>query len=80
MPRLVLGQGLWTTAIGVAIGIAGSLALTRTMQSLLFGVSPTDALTLAAVSLLLASMSMLACWIPTRRAMRVDPIVALRYE
>ena len=78
--RLVLGQGLWTTAIGVAIGIAGSLALTRTMQSLLFGVSPTDALTLVAVSLLLASMSMLACWIPTRRAMRVDPIVALRYE
>ena len=76
----MLGQGLWTTAIGVAIGIAGSLALTRTMQSLLFGVSPTDALTLAAVSLLLASMSMLACWIPTRRAMRVDPIVALRYE
>ena len=50
------------------------------MQSLLFGVSPTDALTLVAVSLLLASMSMLACWIPTRRAMRVDPIVALRYE
>src|SRR5438876_9632134 len=78
--RLVLGQGLWTTAIGVAIGIAGSLALTRTMQSLLFGVSPTDSVTLAAVSLLLASMSMLACWIPTRRAMRVDPIVALRYE
>ena len=78
--RLVLGQGMWTTTIGVAIGIAGSLALTRTMQSLLFGVSPTDSVTLAGVVLLLAGVSMLACWIPTRRAMRVDPIVALRYE
>ncbi|OLC83011.1 MAG: hypothetical protein AUH66_03660, partial [Acidobacteria bacterium 13_1_40CM_4_57_6] len=78
--RLVLGQGMWTTGIGVAIGIAGSLALTRTMESLLFGVSPTDAVTLAGVALLLAGVSMLACWIPSRRAMRVDPIVALRYE
>jgi putative ABC transport system permease protein len=78
--RLVLGQGMWTTAIGVSIGIAGSFALTRTAQSLLFGVSPTDAVTLAGVSLLLAGVSLLACWIPTRRAMRVDPIVALRYE
>ncbi len=78
--RLVLGQGMWTTAIGVSIGIAGSFALTRTTQSLLFGVSPTDAVILAGVSLLLAGVSLLACWIPTRRAMRVDPIVALRYE
>jgi len=78
--RLVLGQGMWTTAIGVSIGMAGSFALTRTARSLLFGVSPTDAVTLAGVSLLLAGVSMLACWIPTRRAMRVDPIVALRYE
>jgi len=54
--------------------------LTRTMESLLFGVSPTDAVTLAGVALLLAGVSMLACWIPSRRAMRVDPIVALRYE
>jgi putative ABC transport system permease protein len=71
---------MWTTAIGVAIGIAGSFALTRTTRSLLFGVSPTDAVTLAGVSLLLAGVSLLACWIPTRRAMRVDPIVALRYQ
>ena len=78
--RLVLGQGVWTTAIGVAIGIAGSLALTRAMHSLLFGVSPTDSVTLAGVVLLLAGVSLLACWIPTRRAMRVDPIVALRHE
>jgi predicted permease len=78
--RLVLGQGMWTTGIGVAIGIASSFALTRMMQSLLFGVSPTDAVTLAGVALLLAGVSMLACWIPTRRAMHVDPIVALRYE
>ncbi len=78
--RLMLGQGMRTTGIGVAIGIAGSLALTRTIESLLFGISPTDAVTLAGVALLLAGVSMLACWIPTRRAMRVDPIVALRYE
>jgi putative ABC transport system permease protein len=78
--RLVLGQGLWTTGIGVAMGMAGSFVLTRTMQSLLFGVSPTDSVTLAGVALLLAGVSMAACWIPTRRAMRVDPIVALRYE
>jgi predicted permease len=78
--RLVLGQGMWTTGIGVAIGIGGALALTRTMQSLLFGVSPTDPLTVGGVTLLLASVSLLACYIPARRATRVDPIVALRYE
>jgi len=78
--RLVIGQGMWTTIVGMAIGIGGSFALTRTMQSLLFGVSTTDPLTLAGVVVLLAAVSFLACWIPARRATKVDPLVALRYE
>ena len=78
--RLVIGQGMWTTVIGVAIGITASLALARMMRSLLFGVSATDPLTLAGVVLLLVGVSLLACWIPARRATKIDPLVALRYE
>jgi putative ABC transport system permease protein len=78
--RLVIGQGMWTTIVGMAIGLGGSFALTRTMQSLLFGVSTTDPLTLVGVVVLLAAVSFLACWIPARRATKVDPLVALRYE
>jgi putative ABC transport system permease protein len=78
--RLVIGQGMWTTIVGMAIGIGGSFLLTRTMQSLLFGVSATDPLTLVGVVVLLAAVSYLACWIPARRATKVDPLVALRYE
>jgi putative ABC transport system permease protein len=78
--KLVIGQGMWTTAIGVVIGAAGSFALTRTMQSLLFGVRTTDPLTVIGVVLLLVAVSFLACWIPARRATKVDPLVALRYE
>ena len=78
--RLVLGQGLSTTVIGVAIGIAGSFALSRTLHSLLFEVNAADPITLFGGALLLAAVSLLACWIPARRAMRVDPMVALRYE
>ncbi len=77
---MVLGQGLRTIFIGVAIGIAGSLALTRTVESLLFGVTPTDPLTFASVTLLLVAAALLACYIPARRATRVDPMIALRYE
>jgi len=78
--RMILSQGLRTIFIGVAIGIAGSLALTRTMESLLFGVTATDPLTFGVVTLLLIGAALLACYVPARRATRVDPLVALRYE
>jgi putative ABC transport system permease protein len=78
--RMVLSQGLRTIFIGVAIGIAGSLPLTRTVESLLFGVSATDPLTFGGVTLLLVGTALLACYIPARRATKVDPMVALRYE
>jgi len=77
---MVLGQGLRTVMLGVVIGVAGSLAVTRAIQSLLFGVSATDPLTFAAMILLLISAALLACYIPARRAAKVDPLVALRYE
>jgi putative ABC transport system permease protein len=78
--RMILGQGLRTISIGVAIGIAGALALTRTVASLLFGVTATDPLTFASVTLLLVGIALLACYIPARRATKVDPMAALRYE
>jgi predicted permease len=78
--RMILSQGLRTIFFGVAIGIAGSLALTRTAESLLFGVTATDPLTFGGVTLLLVGAALLACYIPARRATKVDPMVALRYE
>ena len=77
---MILAQGLRTILIGLAIGLAGALALTRTMASLLFGVTATDPLTFAVVIALLVAAALLACYIPARRATRVDPMVALRYE
>ena len=78
--RLVLRQGMLTTAVGLAIGIAGALVLTRAMQSMLFGISPTDPIALLAVALLLGLAALLASYLPARRATKVDPIVALRHE
>lgn len=78
--KIILGQGLGSVLIGIAAGLVGSLALTRTLQSLLFGVKVTDPMTFVGVILFLASTALAACYFPARRAARVDPMSALRYE
>jgi putative ABC transport system permease protein len=78
--RLIVMQGMKPVIVGGAIGLLAALALTRWMQSLLFGVSAADPLTFILVPLLLAAVALLACWIPARRATKVDPMIALRYE
>lgn len=78
--RLIVGRGMTLTLIGIALGLAGAFALTRLIASLLYGTSQFDLSVFAAVALLLAAVALLACYIPARRAMRVDPLVALRYE
>jgi len=78
--KMILDQGLRTIFIGVAIGITGSLVLTRTVESMLFGVTATDPLTFGGVTLLVVGAALMACYIPARRATKVDPMVALRYE
>jgi cell division protein FtsX len=78
--RLVIGEGFRIAGIGVAIGLIGALALARVLRSLLFGIEPTDPVTLFAVTLLFTVVALLACWIPARRAAKIDPMVALRYE
>jgi putative ABC transport system permease protein len=78
--RLVVRQGMMLVLIGMAIGLAGAVALTRVMSSLLFGVTAKDPLTFVAVAVLLSLVALLACYIPARRATKVDPLTALRYE
>jgi ABC-type antimicrobial peptide transport system permease subunit len=78
--RLVITQGLRLAAIGVVIGLLGAWGLTRLMSTLLFGVTPTDWVTLVGVVGTLALVALIACYIPARRATRVDPLVALREE
>jgi putative ABC transport system permease protein len=78
--RLVFAQGGKLFALGAAIGLAAGFTLSRVLVHLLYGVSASDPLSFAGVTLLLAAVTFLACYIPARRAMRVDPMVALRYE
>jgi len=77
---LVLRQGMQLAAAGVLVGLAGAVGLTRVLRNFLYGVSPTDPVTFAAIPLILAIIALLACWIPARRAAKVDPMVALRHE
>jgi putative ABC transport system permease protein len=78
--RLVVGNGMLLTLIGIGIGVAASLLLTRVMASLLFGVTATDVPTFLGVSAVLSAVALIANYIPARRATRVDPVIALRYE
>ncbi|HEX6046849.1 MAG TPA: FtsX-like permease family protein, partial [Pyrinomonadaceae bacterium] len=77
---LVVKQGMALALVGEAIGLAGAFALTRLMRGLLFGITPTDATTFIAVAGVLTTIALLACYLPARRATKVDPLKALRYE
>ena len=78
--RLILAEGLRLVITGVVVGIVAAFLLTRLLESMVYGVSPRDPLVFVLVSLVMIAVSLLACYVPARRASRVDPITALRYE
>lgn len=78
--KMILGNGMKLALIGVALGLVGAFALTRLMATMLFGVEPTDAMTFSAISVLLITVALLACYLPGRRATKVEPTISLRYE
>jgi putative ABC transport system permease protein len=78
--KLVLGKGILLTAAGLVVGLGGAFALTRLLSSLLFGVKAIDPLTFSVVGALLGVVALLACYVPARRATKINPIEALRYE